>query len=636
MLGCRRAWGGIDLVAHDDRAHGEQTDAGRRIAGRYRLVKRLGSGAHGEVWLAQDIDLRRPIALKRVHGNDPRPVAERERALWREATVLAQLNHPNVVTVHHIVVDSDELWLVMEYVPAGSLADLGRISPDRVGLLATQLADVLVAMHRKGLLHCDIKPSNVLLAEDDLVKLSDFGLSRLPDGMFTLPGGRQIVGTPAFMAPEVAANESQPTPASDVFSLGATLYTLVEGHSPYGAVDDTRPMLQRAARAAITEPRRAGRLAPLLAGMLASDPEQRLTAGHVQNTLATLGFGQPTRSARLTRTRPRSRALALVPGSRGRLAVVAGGIGVVVVAAVLAYRPTASTHTPTVAKPPTLTQTQTPRLVVANQQVVDPCGLADADAMSRFGETDTSNDDGNFNRCDIYVNNAAGEVDMNIQLDTGEAPQGQVTHQDGLAVVAQGLNGHECDEAIVLADQNLVDITVKTTSPGQPTASLCPIADVATASAVHTLATKGLPRRGSMPPSWSWFYADACGLVDANGLAQLPGIDALHPDVGFSNWECTWHSTTGDGKLQVLFDRNGPLSAADGQPIHIAGKPAFLTQDKTDGSCEVDIEGHRYTDDRGSATVELLKVIITSDQRMTQMCVETEAVAKSAVAKLPS
>lgn len=608
-------------------AQEEMADVGRLVAGRYRLAKRLGSGAHGEVWLAEDIELRRRVALKRVHTNDPRPLAERERTLRREARMLAQLNHSNVVAVHHIVVDSDELWLVMEYVPAGSLADIGQVPLERAAILAAQLVDALVAMQRRGMLHCDIKPSNVLLGEDDLVKLTDFGLSRLPDGTFTLPNGRQLVGTPAFMAPEVAASESEPTPASDVFSLGATIYALLEGHSPYGEADKNRPMLQLASRGVIVEPRRAGRLTPLLTGMLARDPEQRLAAGQVKNKLAALGFGQ---KRTVPRAKPSWRVLQPLPRPRGRMAIAAAGFAVVamVVAVVLAFLSALPGQT-------------TRGLIVSDQQTVDPCALADTAMLGGFGQTDKSSDDGNFNRCDVHITTAAGEVDVKVELNTpveaGGVPQGQVAHPEGLTVVTQPVNDGECDRAIVLDDQNQVDVTAGV-DPGKPTTNLCHIADVATDSAVHTLTTSGLPQRRSLPPSWSWFYASACGLLDANALDQFPGVDALHPGIGFNNWECVWNSTTSSTSLLVRFDRNeGPPSAADGQPVQLAGRSAFVAPNSyADKSCEVIVDGHQYTDDQGQPTVERLLMVITGPQPVSQLCDQTVAIARSAAAKLPS
>lgn len=604
----------------------DMAEAGRLVADRYRLVNQLGSGAHGEVWLAEDIELHPQVALKRVHTDDPRPLAERERTLRREARMLAQLNHPNAVTVHNIVVDSGELWLVMEYVPAGSLADLGPVPLQRAAFLAAQLVDVLVAMQRRGMLHCDIKPSNVLLAEDDLVKLSDFGLSRLPDGTFTLPRDRQLVGTPAFMAPEVASHDSEPTSASDVFSLGATIYALIEGHSPYSEADNSRPMLQLAARGVIVEPRQAGRLTALLTGMLARDPQQRLTAGEVKNKLTTLGFGQKRPGLP-----PGSLWRALWPLPRRHVrTVIAAAAVVVVIAVVVAIASLLPSATPGAAGP--------------NQQMADPCGLTDAAAVGRFGQIEKSDDDGNFNRCDLHVTTADADVDVKVELNTPAGapggpgvPEGQVTHPGGLTVVAEPLNDGQCDRAVVLPDQNQVDIAAQT-KPGQSTANLCPIADATTDSAVHTLTASGLPSRGSLPLSSSWFYSNACRIVDANALNQFPGVDALHPDVGFNNWECDWHSTTTSARLLVRFDRNDrPASAADGQPIQVAGHSAFVAQnDYAPNSCEVIVEGRQYADNKAQLTEERLLVVIIGPQPMNQMCDQSVAIAQSATAKLPA
>jgi hypothetical protein len=596
------------------------------IGRRYRLTERLGSGAHGEVWLAEDTELGRLVALKRLRSNDPRSVAERQHALHREARMLAQLAHPNVVSVHDVVVDSDELWLIMEYVSAGSLADLGRTALERSARFAAQLADVLAAMQRKGMLHCDIKPSNVLLGEDDRIILSDFGLSRLPDGAFTLPADGQIVGTPEFMAPELAAGESEPTPASDVFSLGATIYALVEGHSPYGETSSAQQVLRLAAQGVVIKPRRAGMLTPLLTRMLDRDPARRPTAAQVRDELAALGCDVPktTRAGRWQM--PRS-----LPRPRGRWTFAAFAGAVVVAVAVVLISSQGHPATPTsVAHPKALDPAK-----------IDPCGLVDVAALDRFGETDRSDDSGNFNRCDIYVSTATGDVDVKIELETaaeaGGVPQGQVTHSGDLTIVAEPADDGECDQAIVLNDHNQVDITASYDSDDKSTVSLCTVATVATDRVVHTLVTGGLPQRRSLPPSWSWFHVDACGLLDAKALAQFPGVDALHPDIGFNDWECVWHSTTSSASLRVRFDRSEPLSAADGQPIRLADHPAFVEpNDYSSSSCEVAVQGRRYTDDQSQPTVELLLVVVEGQQPTTEMCGQAKAIAGAAAAKLPS
>lgn len=604
-------------------AHQETSDVGRLIKDRYLLSARLGSGAHGEVWLADDQEMGRKVALKRVRDNYPASPEARRLALADEAKTLGRLNHPNVVVAHDVVVDNNELWLVMEYLPAGSLADLDRIPTERAARFAVQLIDALAALQRNRILHCDIKPSNVLLADDHTAKLADFGLAQLPDGTVSLPHGGQLVGTPGYMAPEVADGQT-PTAASDMFSVGATIYHLVEGHSPYGEPKHYQTMLELAKRGKIVEPRHAGNLSGLLISMLAAKPEDRPSPDDARRQLARLGFGVPKTALRLP-------MLPLPRPSRGVLvgagAVVVVGVIAAVLVAFLQSGPSAAAGKPAMPSDP---------------RNVDPCGFVDVATLSGLGKIDKSDDSGNFNRCDMYITTSLGGVDVETQLQTdAEAegvPQGSTTKTGGMTVVAQPLNGGECDRAIVLDDGDQVDITTTPQHDTQSTTNLCPIADTATNSAVHTITDKGFPKRESLPPSWSWFYVSACGLVDANTLDQFPGVDALHPEVGFDNWECRWNSTTSSASLLVRFDRNGPLSAGDGQPIRVGRYAAFVAQnDYADNSCEVKVQSnHQYTDDQGSQTVELLLVVITGPQPMAQMCTQATGIASAAAAKLPS
>src|SRR5262249_7167818 len=156
----------------------------------------------------------------------------------------------NVVTLHDLVDHDGDLWLVMEYVPARSLAAIGTLSPDRVARIGVQLAGALEAVHAAGVVHRDVKPSNVLVTEDGPAKLSDFGISRANYGETTLTHSIEIAGTPGYLAPEVA-HGSDATPASDVFSLGATLFAAVEGVPPVGTAGNPLVLVRRAANGEI-------------------------------------------------------------------------------------------------------------------------------------------------------------------------------------------------------------------------------------------------------------------------------------------------------------------------------------------------------------------------------------------------
>jgi serine/threonine protein kinase len=277
------------------------TTPGRLVAGRYRLKSQLGGGGMGTVWLAQDELLGRQVAIKQVLTpagiSEAESDQQRQRAL-REGRIAARLSHPHAISVYDVALESGQPWLVMEYLPSRSLAAVltedGVLRADQVGQIGAQVADALAATHAAGIVHRDVKPANILIGEggriEGLVKITDFGISHA-SGDVTLTQTGQITGTPAFLAPEVAQGREM-TPASDVFSLGATLYTCVEGQPPFGMEDNALAMLHRVAGGAIVPPRRAGSLTEPLLRMLAADPAERPVMSEVRDELARLAAGR--------------------------------------------------------------------------------------------------------------------------------------------------------------------------------------------------------------------------------------------------------------------------------------------------------------------------------------------------------
>ncbi|HEX3589868.1 MAG TPA: serine/threonine-protein kinase [Pseudonocardiaceae bacterium] len=268
------------------------TEQDRLVAGRYRLGERVGVGAMGVVWRARDERLRRTVAVKQLlpqPGLDEGQVGEaRERAL-REARIAARLQHPNVVIVYDVAEDDDQPWLIMEYVPSRSLAAAlqgGPMPPGHVASIGAQAAAGLAAAHAVGVVHRDVKPGNVLLGEDGIVKIADFGISRAMDDVVLAATG-VVTGTPAYLAPEMAKGE-EPTPPSDVFSLGATLYAAVEGEPPFGLGDNPLALLQTVAGGKVRRPGNAGPLTLPLMSLLSPDPADRPTMREAQAELAAL------------------------------------------------------------------------------------------------------------------------------------------------------------------------------------------------------------------------------------------------------------------------------------------------------------------------------------------------------------
>ncbi len=274
------------------------TGEGGFVAGRYRLGQRLGSGAMGIVWQAHDERLHRTVAVKQMllqPGLTDAQAEESRRRCMREGRIAARLAHPNAVTVYDVAEHDGDPWLVMEYLPSKSLATVlseqGTLSPQEAARIGTQVASALVAAHAAGIVHRDIKPANVLLGEDGTVKITDFGISRAT-GDVTVTATGMLAGTPAYLAPEVAKGEN-PTPAADVFSLGSTLYTAIEGHSPFGLSENTLALLYAVAAGNITPPRQAGPLTALLMQLLRVDPAERPSLTAARDSLAAVAEGRP-------------------------------------------------------------------------------------------------------------------------------------------------------------------------------------------------------------------------------------------------------------------------------------------------------------------------------------------------------
>ncbi|MEZ5153592.1 serine/threonine-protein kinase [Rhodococcus zopfii] len=280
------------------------------VAGRYRLDSKLGGGGMGAVWLAHDTRLGRDVAVKQVVSTadlHPEAADEVRRRTLREGRIAAQLTHEHAIGMYDVALDAGEPWLVMEYLPSRSIAQVlnavETLPPYEVAQIGADVADALAAAHAVGIVHRDIKPGNILVAERGhelgIVKISDFGIA-LAKGDSDHSG--VIAGTPAYFAPEVARG-NDPTEASDVFSLGATLYTTIEGQPPFGYEADSIALLHRVARAEIIPPTRTGPLTDVLLAMLEPDPARRPTMAQARDRLAAVALG-PGMDPALLRGRP--------------------------------------------------------------------------------------------------------------------------------------------------------------------------------------------------------------------------------------------------------------------------------------------------------------------------------------------
>ncbi|OQD52620.1 serine/threonine protein kinase [Streptomyces phaeoluteigriseus] len=267
----------------------QEPGVGRLIAGRYRLLAKLGHGGMGTVWRAKDETVDREVAVKEPRVPDHLPERERSNAferMRREARAAARLDHPSVVNVHDVAVVDGQPWIVMELVNGRSLGaaleegTLGVREAARIGL---EVLGALEAAHAAGILHRDVKPDNVLLGRHDRVVLTDFGIAQI-EGETNLTDTGGFVGSPEFIAPERVLGQ-RPGPASDLWSLGVVLYAATEGVSPFRR-SNTPATLQSVLNAAPAPPAAAqGPLAEAINGLLEKDPARRPRAPRVRALL---------------------------------------------------------------------------------------------------------------------------------------------------------------------------------------------------------------------------------------------------------------------------------------------------------------------------------------------------------------
>ena len=264
------------------------------IAGRYEVIRPIGSGGMGTVWLCLDTVLGREVAVKQI-GALPGEPAAAARAM-REARIAASLNDPHAVGVFDVVDENDSHWLVMEYVEGQSLAEriseLGALPPTRVAEIGSAVASALARAHASGIVHRDIKPGNILIDLAGTPKISDFGIARAQaDDQLTQTGF--MTGTPGYLSPELARG-GDPTAASDVWALGATLYYAVEGQPPYESQANPLATLQAIARGDARPVQKAGPLGGAIAAMMDQDPTRRWDMATASERLDRIAHGDGT------------------------------------------------------------------------------------------------------------------------------------------------------------------------------------------------------------------------------------------------------------------------------------------------------------------------------------------------------
>jgi len=283
----------------------------RVVAGRYRLGERLGRGGMAVVWAGYDELLARPVAIKEVRL--PEAIEDTERSVlheraMREARAAARLDHPCAVRVYDVCDEGDIAFIVMELIDGQTLADVvrcdGPMLPARVAEIGVCLVEALQAAHEAGIIHRDVKPGNVIVRADGRVTLTDFGIaSTAGDPSITSTG--LLLGSPAYISPERARGDA-PGPASDLWSLGATLYTAVEGRPPFDHPDPLATLT-----AVVTDqPRPCQRAGPVLCDVLTrlldKDPARRPDAATLREALRTVAADPDAQRAPSVAVAPRA------------------------------------------------------------------------------------------------------------------------------------------------------------------------------------------------------------------------------------------------------------------------------------------------------------------------------------------
>ena len=275
----------------------EETTERRVVADRYLLCSVRGRGGMGTVWEAEDQLLERRVAVKEVPLRDRGALGDegtlRQRVL-REARVAARVSHPSLVSIYDVVDGGDRVFLVQEYVDAPTLTDVvaaqGPLDQEAAAAVGRQVLGALVALHAAGVVHRDVKPSNVLVTPGGVVKVADFGIALMEgDADLTLAGS--VLGSPGYLAPEQASGQRADA-AADLWALGATLWFAVEGRGPYGDAPGLAA-LGEVVHGPVPVAEHAGALGPVIETCMRKDPEQRADPAELERLLERVSAGQP-------------------------------------------------------------------------------------------------------------------------------------------------------------------------------------------------------------------------------------------------------------------------------------------------------------------------------------------------------
>lgn len=647
-----------------------EVSAGDEIAGRYRLVKLLGSGGQGEVWEATSLTVTTlRVALKRVrHEGDGA-----QRAV-EEAEKLARVRHAHVVAVHDVVAEGDDHWIVMGYVAGQSLKRLGRITVEQAATYGAQLADGLAAVHAQGLLHRDVTPSNVLVA-DGVATLVDFGIADSVSDAVTVTGttdsgvdtdadaevdadaapavgsgGARISGTPGYLAPEMLVPGTQYRRPADVFGLGATLYWALEGVTPFEDGGPTSPAAG-SARQAVRAPRRSGAMSDVVVRMLDKNPRERPALEDVRDELRSIAAGEslsaPPRRARNGRV----------------LAAVASAVVLIVVGGLYSWNtygppaggeeqagparvglralpepsprktaektPSAEPSAEVVADPapspsPSRTEgadggatqpkTETGAPLTfpaksgdaAREALWDPCKLLGSGALNGFGTARIDSDRGEFQGCDATVSNGSGVSEVELTMYVDEDPDGSGSDQGGGVTLYSSEGDDECSREVVFGAGDRYNLSFEATQVEGSGADLCAMAQSVADRAAALAAADDLPVRTALPMPGSAIGRNTCDLPSDDALRTALDID----DMVSPQREFAEWDCKWDGDesryLRILFDRSEGYAPGESTRISLSGHVAYERGDAWEEGCLVDVVANEGPSPEGDGRVSEL------------------------------
>lgn len=645
-------------------------DAGSILFDRYRLEEYLGAGGMGIVWRATDLLLEQSVALKRVslgHASAQEAELVQARTLREARTAAVLRHHPHVVATYDVLVEDGDAWLVLEYVPSLSLAALlrerGTLGIVEVAGIGARVADALAASHGHGIVHRDVTPGNVLVGADATVKLTDFGLSRPIATHDQLTQSGVITGTIAYLAPEVASGGDS-TPASDVFSLGSTLYAAIEGQPPFGTDSNSLRLLNVVRTGIVRPPTSAGALTPVLMRLLELDPATRPDAATVRDlldefahrasaateylppeeqthhTTASTQTRQPKAAghdSRRRRSRTWLRTWLRGPRNRPRRRGLIAALAAIVTAGIVAVlAPTFfGERSPALTGTPPLPTHVGPVALTGDPKAADPCPLIDLDWLRQFGYPQIIVPSVPH-ECRVEITTSVGAPAwVSMGYYTPILPRTRINKPveqlGGLSVIrnlpVSDARRPSCENMILLSDQTRVLAIAEADGQGS---DLCQLADVATATAATALADHGVTYRPGRTSGWAIARADACALLTANDFAAA-GITPTVRDPGYGNWWCHWAAAPTSVELTLRLDT--ARVANYGTPTTIAGHQAWL-DNATAGPprCAAFVVSHpasSLTD-----ATELIEVSYQAPQHGQELCTHAAQLATAALARL--